>query len=140
MGIVIDTSALVDIERRGVDLNDALSKYGDHSIAFPAIVWAELLVGVRMADSADTSARRRANLEQLRLHVPIVEFGPDIAEHYADIFSECSKEGGMIPQNDIAVAATARYLDHKVLVGSKDEIHFRSIRDLAVITLDVARI
>lgn len=135
MGIVIDTSALVDIERRGVDLNDALSKYGDHSIAFPAIVWAELLVGVRMADSADTSARRRANLEQLRLHVPIIEFGPDIAEHYADIFSECSKQGGMVPQNDIAVAATARYLGHNVLVGGKDEIHFRSIRDLAVITL-----
>ena len=135
MGIVIDTSALIDIERGGVDLDIALSRFSDKSISFPAIVWAELLVGVRLAGDADISARRRANLEQLRLLVPIVEFGPDIAEHFSDIFSECTKRGSMIPQNDITVAATARFIGAEVLVGKIDEAHFRSIKDLAVITL-----
>ena len=105
-------------------------------MAIPAIVWAELLVGVRRAATADMAARRRARLEQIRLHVPIIGFDAQIAEHYADIHAECLKKGIMIPQNDIAVAATARCLGYKVLVGPQDESHFRSVSRLAVVSLD----
>ncbi|MBI3987709.1 MAG: hypothetical protein HY343_12355 [Lentisphaerae bacterium] len=42
----------------------------------------------------------------------------------------------MIPQNDMAVAATARCLGYKVLVGPRDEFHFRSVSRLAVVRLD----
>ena len=38
----------------------------------------------------------------------------------------------MIPQNDIAVAATARCLGFGFLVGPKDEAHFRRIGGLEV--------
>jgi hypothetical protein len=38
----------------------------------------------------------------------------------------------MIPQNDIAVAATARCLGCGVLVGPKDEANFRRIAGLEV--------
>jgi hypothetical protein len=41
------------------------------------------------------------------------------------IFAELTQGGTMIPQNDIAVAATARYPGCGVLVGPKDEAHFR---------------
>jgi len=121
MGLIIDTSALVEIERRGGHFREVVGAYGEEGVALPAIVWAELLVGVRLGRDANAVARRRAKLEQLRLHVPIIDFDARIAEHYADIFSECSGNGLMIPQNDIAVAATARCLNHKVLVGGHDE-------------------
>jgi predicted nucleic acid-binding protein len=46
----------------------------------PAIVYAELLVGVRLADTPTRAASRRAKIGALLTRVPIVPFGPEIAE------------------------------------------------------------
>ncbi len=100
--------------------------------ALPAIVWAELLVGVRMAANARRAAQRLARLEAIRRVTGIEPFSPETAEHYADIFFELSEKGRLIPQNDIAVAATARALKFAVLVGPNDEAHFREIPALDV--------
>ena len=135
MGLIIDTSALVEIERQEADFASALEAYAEEAVAIPAIVWAELLAGVRLAETAKVASLRRARLEQLRLHVPLIDFDARIAEHYADIFAECIKSGRMIPQNDMAVAATARCHGYSVLVSSNDESHFRHVRDLKVVTL-----
>ncbi len=118
MGLIIDTSALVTIERQKADLGAVLAEYGDEPVAVPMIVWAELLAGVRLARNTGIAVRRRAWLEQLRLAVPLVPFDAAVAEYYADIFAECLKGGTPIPQNDIAVAATARRLAYRVLVGA----------------------
>ena len=135
MGIVMDTSALVDLDRSEMTLDKALPNRLDEPLAIPMVVWSELLVGVRMAATPAKAARRRARLENLRLHVPLIPFDATVSEHYADIFAECLRTGKMIPQNDMAVAATARQLGYAVLVGKSDESHFRSIRGLQVITL-----
>ena len=55
-----------------------------------------------------------------------------MAEHYADIYAELSARGALIPQNDIAVAATARELGFGVLVGPRDEVHFRRVQGVGV--------
>jgi predicted nucleic acid-binding protein len=131
MGLIIDTSALVALERSaGTDRPLALE--ADEEYALPAIVWAEALVGVRMAPDALRAARRLARLEAIRKTTGIEDFGPLTAEHYADIFAELSKAGTLIPQNDMAVAATARTLGFGVLVGTADEAHFRRIAKLEV--------
>ncbi len=131
MGLIIDTSALVALERSaGTDHPLALD--AEEQYALPAIVWAEALVGVRMAPDASRAARRLARLEAIRKVTGIEDFSPLTAEHYADIFSELSKSGMLIPQNDIAVAATARALGFGVLVGTADEAHFRRVPDLVV--------
>lgn len=41
----------------------------------------------------------------------------------------------MIPQNDIAVAATALCFGHKLLIGSSDEKHFRMVPNLEIVVL-----
>ena len=46
-------------------------------------------------------------VEALLMRVPIVDFGPEIAERWADLFALLSREGRLIPANDLAVAATA---------------------------------
>ena len=135
MGLIVDTSAIVAIERQKADAGIILSRYGSEPVAVPAIVWAELLAGVRLAGDPGTAVRRRARLEQLRLHVPLIAFDAAIAEHYADIFAECSEAGTPIPQNDMAVAATARRFGFRVLVGSEGGSHFRRVRDLEVLRL-----
>ena len=135
MGLIIDTSAFVTLERQASDLSKLAASCGSDPVAMPAIVWAELLVGARLAKDAMIASRRRARIEQIRLHVPIVPFDDAIAEHYADIFAECSRAGNPIPQNDMAVAATARHLNYRVLVGAQDEAHFRRVPGLDVIVL-----
>ena len=104
----------------------------------PAVVWAEALAGVRLADSAGRAARRLAWLETLRRLMGVEPFTAETAEHHADIFAELASAGSMIPQNDIAVAATARCLGCGVLVGPRDEAHFRRISGLDVRVLDSA--
>jgi predicted nucleic acid-binding protein len=101
-------------------------------LALPSIVWAEALSGVRLADSAQRAAQRLARLEAIRRVTGVEPFTAKIAEHYADIFSELHQGGCLVPQNDIQVAATARSLNFKVLVGPNDEAYFRRIKGLEV--------
>jgi predicted nucleic acid-binding protein len=96
---------------------------------------AEALIGVRLADSPARAARHRAHLEAIRRQTAIEAFTPDIAEPCADIYAELSDEGALIPQNDIAVAATCRSLGIGVLVGPRDDDHFRRVQGLKVTVL-----
>ena len=80
MALVIDTSALITLERSSRDLVAALTAdLRDETPVVPAIVYAELLVGVELADRPRHAARRRARIEALITHCSIVEFGPSIA-------------------------------------------------------------
>lgn len=73
------------------------------------------------------------------MRVALEPFSAEIAEHYADIFAELMHAGNMIPQNDIAVAATARSVGFGVLAGRDDEKHFRRVAGLTVRTLQAQR-
>jgi len=131
MGLILDTSALVAWERAQDAGKDVLLD-GDEELVMPAVVWAEALAGVRLADSAGRAVRRMARLEALRRIMGVEPFTAETAEHHADIFAELTRNGAMIPQNDIAVAATARSLGCGVLVGPNDEAHFRNVPGLTV--------
>ncbi len=134
MGLILDTSALVALER-SMATDHPLKLEKAETFVLPAIVWAEALIGVRLAADASRAARRLARLEAIRKVTGIEDFTPQVAEHYADIFAELTRKGRLIPQNDIAVAATARCLDFGVLVGPADEAHFREVPDLVVSVL-----
>lgn len=134
MGLILDTSALISLERSRGGTNEASLEPGE-TYALPAIVWAEALIGVRLAVDSSTAARRLARLAAIRHVTGIEDFTDVVAEHYADIFSELSRTGTLIPQNDIAVAATARRLNFGVLVGPQDEAHFRRVAGLVVSVL-----
>ena len=131
MAIALDTSALAELER-SLDRQEPPVSLGDEAVIIPAIVWAEALIGARLAGSAQRAARRRAHLEAIRLQTEIEAFTPEIAEYYADIYAELSQAGALIPQNDIAVAATCRSIGCGVLVGPNDEEHFRRVQNLEV--------
>jgi predicted nucleic acid-binding protein len=131
MGLILDTSAVIAWER-SVSAGHSTDLARDTELAMPAIVWAEALTSVRFARTAIQAAQRRARLETLRHLMGVEPFTPAMAEHYADIFAELSSKGRLIPQNDIAVAATARCLSSGVLVAPSDETHFRKIAGLDV--------
>jgi predicted nucleic acid-binding protein len=132
MGFVIDTSALVAAERRPSAWDELLGSTGEEPVVLPAIVYGELLVGVRLASSRARASARRAKIAALVARVPIVEFGAEVAERWADLFAALSRRGTPIPANDLAVAATALHLGFGVLVGAADERHFRRVPRLRV--------
>jgi predicted nucleic acid-binding protein len=131
MGLVVDTSALVSYERAEADWERFLAERGDEIVVMPAIVLAELLVGVRLV-SGRRAERKRASVEAFVQRAPLVSFGREIAERWAELFAKLSRRGQLMPANDLAVAATALHLGFGVLVGDRDEEHFRRIGGLRV--------
>ena len=136
MGLVIDTSALIALERSGSDWETRLEAIAAEPVAVPTIVYAELLVGVALAGSGKRAANRRARIESLIRTTGLVAFGQGMAEQWAEIFATLSQSGSLIPSNDLAVAATARHLGFGVLVGPTDDSHFRRVPGLRVEVLN----
>ncbi|MCH7716629.1 MAG: PIN domain-containing protein [Gemmatimonadetes bacterium] len=129
MGLLIDTSAVVALERGASSWEDALS---EEPVAVPAIVYAELLVGVRLADTPERAASRQKKIDALIARAPVIEFGSEAAERWAHVFADLRRAGTVIPSNDLVVAATALNVGFGVLVGPGDEGHFRSVQGLRV--------
>jgi len=132
VGLVIDTSAVVAAERAGAEWERLLTRVEDEIAVVPAIVYGELLVGARLARSSSRGATRRGRIAALVGRVPVVEFGQEIAEHWAHLFAQLSRRGQLFPANDLTVAATAVHLGFGVLVGDRDETHFRRIAGLRI--------
>jgi predicted nucleic acid-binding protein len=133
VGLVVDTSALVDLERAASP--GALLAGLTDPLVMPAIVLAELLVGVYLAPAPPQAAERQAQVDALRNRAPVVDFGPAIAARWASLVVTLRRSGEAIPANDLCVAATALTLGWDVLVGRRDERHFRRVPGLGVQTL-----
>jgi predicted nucleic acid-binding protein len=137
MGLVIDTSALVDVQRAWPQENETgwsalLDAVGTEPVVLPAIVVAEMWAGAALADSDRRAATRRRQIEALVAHLPVADFDLLTAAVWGQLFAELRRLGTLIPSNDLAVAATAKRLDYGVLVGGADEQHFRSVPGLRV--------
>jgi predicted nucleic acid-binding protein len=135
LGLVIDTSFVVDLERAGTSWHQIERTAGDERVVLPSIVCAELLCGVHLADTSKRATDRRAKIDALVARVPVVPFGVDTAAKWAELFATLQRSGAPIPANDLVVAATAFELDFGVLVGQRDEGHFRRVPRLRVETL-----
>ena len=135
MGLIIDTSAIVELERSKSNWDAVLKKAGDEPVFLPAIVWGELMAGVHLADSAPRALRRREKLDALRKAVPILPFTAEIAEVWSRLFAELQRAGTPIPSNDLCVAATAIAEGHRILVSTKDENHYRQVKGAEIVRL-----
>lgn len=88
MGLVIDTSALIELERRGPNWNITGSPPFDEPAVIAAIAYAEVMVGVRLADTPARARQRKARLDALVAHCTIVEFNRSTAERWSEIFAQ----------------------------------------------------
>ncbi|HSW29251.1 MAG TPA: PIN domain-containing protein [Longimicrobiales bacterium] len=134
MGLVMDTSALVALQRRG-DVAGVLEELGEEPVAIPAAAYAEMLAGVYLADTPERAARRRGQIDALTGRVPVVDSDAAIAERWAVLFAGQKRRGRVIPANDLAVAATALHLGFGVLVGPTGEAHFQQVEGLRIVVL-----
>jgi len=95
-------------------------------------VLAELLAGAYAVRDPLLGHRKRAALEHLLARVPLVDFGREMAERWAELVTELRGRGELIPANDVQVAATALHLGFGVLVGERGEAHLSRIEGLRI--------
>lgn len=144
MGLVVDTSALVAIERSRTSTDvlepwrALLERVGTTPIVLPSIVYAELMVGVELADTDERAHARQTRVDALADRLQVADFDAGCARVWARLFAEQSLKGQRIPSNDLAVAATALHLGFGVLVGPADERHFRAVEGLEVVVMEAA--
>jgi tRNA(fMet)-specific endonuclease VapC len=128
VAVLIDTSVLVDAERRGRSLDEAV---GDADRAVSVITASELLHGVHRANNASVRARRSAFVEHLLSALDPLPVTIGIARVHAEIWAALEREGNPIGAHDLWIAATA--LGHGMDVATANSGDFERVPGLDVV-------
>ncbi|MGH9036038.1 MAG: PIN domain-containing protein [Acidimicrobiia bacterium] len=120
--LLFDTTFLIDAERSGDDLDDVIAD--DDDVAMAAITVAELRVGVELARGRRQEGRR-AFLDDIVLHVPVLGHDLDVAEAHAHLLIAVRQQGAPRGAHDLIIAATARASGRMVVTA--DSRAFRNL-------------
>lgn len=111
MAVLIDTSVLVDAERRNRTLDEAV---GERDRAISVITASELLHGVHRARTHAVRAQRAAFVEHLLAAVEPLPITAAVARAHAEIWANMESDGNLIGAHDLWIAATALSLGIEV--------------------------
>ncbi len=128
MAVLIDTSVLVDAERRGLALD---RKIGDRDRAISVITASELLHGVHRARTGSVRVRRAAFVEHMISMIEPLPITIAIARAHAEIWAELDSEGNPIGAHDLWIAATA--LGYGMGVATANPRDFERVPGLNVV-------
>jgi tRNA(fMet)-specific endonuclease VapC len=128
MAVLIDTTVLVDAERRGQALDAVI---GDQERGISAITASELLHGVHRAEEGAVRARRSAFVEHVISAMEPLPITTAIARAHAAVWAELEKEGNPIGAHDLWIAATA--LSHGMEVATANAKDFERVPGLTVV-------
>ncbi|MBV8234539.1 MAG: PIN domain-containing protein [Acidimicrobiia bacterium] len=117
--LLLDTTFLIDADRGGDALEEALSDEDDVAIA--AITVAELRVGILLSSRKHRSARL-AFLDDVVESIPVLDYDRGVAEAHADLLVHVRRQGTTRGAHDLIIAATARAAERTVV--SADEAAF----------------
>lgn len=127
MAVLIDTSVLVNAERRGQSLERAI---GEASRAISAITVSELLHGVHRANDERVRTRREAFVEHLLASIEALPITTAVARAHARVWVSLERKGTLIGAHDLWIGATA--LAHGMSVATANPGEFERIPGLAV--------
>jgi tRNA(fMet)-specific endonuclease VapC len=128
MAVLIDTSVLVDAERRERSLDSGI---GEQARAISVITASELLHGVHRARTSATRARRAAFVEHLISTIEPLPVTIATARAHAEIWAELKDQGNLIGPHDLWIAATA--LSHGMDVATANTRDFERVPGLNVV-------
>lgn len=115
MSVVVDTSVLIGLERRGLKL-DYLSL--DEPITLSAISVSEMLVGAYRSDTQRRRDMKAAFLELILERVDVLPFDAAAARVHAEITAWLISRGQRIGVHDALIAATAMAQGYGVLTDN----------------------
>jgi predicted nucleic acid-binding protein len=130
MALLIDTSVLIELERRNLPLEALAVIAPDERIALAAVSVAELRVGALRANTAARRLRRETLIEAILNVVPVLAFDLAVAQTHVRIWAELLATGRMIGAHDLQIAATALTYDYDVLTHNARD--FSRVSDLSL--------
>ena len=128
MGVILDTSVLIEAERGNFDLEEFTKGREQEPFGLSVISVAELLHGVHRADTGMRRVKRSAYVEKAIDLFPIYPFGIQPARIYAQIWANLMKQGIQIGAHDLMIGSTA--LASGFSVASFNKRHFDKIEGL----------
>ena len=130
MGLLIDTSVIVEIERREDSLNEFLERLQGEDTAISSITASELLVGVSRGAPEERRASREAFVEYVLERVAVLPVDLSVARTHARLWVQLSASGMLIGPHDVLIAATA--LTHDFAIMTNNIRHFTRVPGLEV--------
>lgn len=130
MGILIDSSVLIDAERNRDDLPARIRGREEEDIFLSVISASELLHGVERASAADVRARRRAFVEGLLGALPVLSIDLATARLHAALWAGLAGRGEMIGVHDSWLAATC--LAHGLRLATGNVREFSRVPGLEI--------
>ena len=130
MGIILDTSILIEAERGKFDIDKFISGREEEPFALSVITIAELLHGVHRADSSTRRVKRSAYVEKVIELFPVYPFEIATARICADIWANLLRRGIQIGAHDLMIGSTALTLGFSVATFNKR--HFDIIEGLKI--------
>ena len=127
--VLIDTTLLIDRERRGDRLEELI---GDQDRAISVITVSELLHGVHRAKGA-TRIRRQSFVENLLSAFEPIPITEPVARVHAATWAQLASRGHTVGAHDLWIAATA--LAHGLDLATDDDAGFARVPGLTVLTL-----
>lgn len=137
MGLILDTSVLIESERHGDGIEDILRRVrtaqGDIDVALSAISAVELTHGIYRAKIDSDRRRRRIFVEGVLRDLVVHPLTLDIAQVAGRIEGEQAAQGVTIAIEDLLIGATALHLGFDV--ATLNVRHFARIPGLKVVQL-----
>lgn len=135
MGIILDTSLLIEAERQEYATDKFTENREEEVFGLSVITVAELLHGVHRADSTKRRLKRRAYVEKVIELFPVYNFEISIARIYSELWSDLSRKGIQIGAHDLIIGSTALSLGFSV--ATYNLRHFERIEGLKVERLNL---
>ena len=130
MGVILDTSVLIEAERHEFEIDKFTENREEEVFGLSVITVAELLHGVHRADSTMRRLKRSAFVEKIIEFFPIYVFEVSIARIYAELWSDLSKRGIQIGAHDLIIGSTALSLGFSLVTHNIR--HFEKIEGLKI--------
>jgi len=130
VGTLIDSSVLIAVERRTLDLDDALGGLADDPVGIASITASELLHAIHRAATAAQRQRRETFVERLLDVLPVFPFDLVTARIHASLWASLAAKGASVGSHDLLIGATAIALGYRV--ATRDRRSFGKIPGLEV--------
>lgn len=130
MGILIDTSVLIDAERGRIDLTPHLTARAGQQVFLSVITVSELLYGAHRTHDPAQRNRRFAVAESVLTQFKVLQADVAVARLHAQLKADLVARGTPIGPHDLWLAATC--LAHGLTMVTGNLREFRRVHGLSV--------
>lgn len=131
MALIVDSTVLIGMERRGLGFTDIARIGPNESTAIASITASELLIGVMRSVPSPKTTARAAFVEAICQRLPVLPFDLAAARVHARLWADLAATGTPIGPHDMLIAATALSNGYAILTDNIGE--FQGVPRLVVI-------